>query len=187
MSHPSSLPTQPRRLRRVRARRAQRLRGFVGSAIGAVALLFFTLSGVGGSYALWSDSETLGAGTVETGGASLVAQWSPSHSDNPWSNMLPGESVRQQLTLSNTGDVPLAVTTGVNTVTGYELRVAVGGCTAQLAVQPVGATPAPLVTIPIDDAKDDVTVCVEVRATSALTPGTSAAFTLTFDGAQVIS
>ncbi|WP_203136611.1 hypothetical protein [Microbacterium sp. JZ31] len=187
MSHPSSLATQPRRLRRVRARRAQRLRGFVGTALGAVVLMFLSLSGVGGSYALWSDSDTLGAGTVETGSVGLDAQWSPGHSDNPWSNMLPGESVRQPLTLSNTGDVPLAVKAAVNAVAGYELRVAVGRCTTQLAVRALGATPAPLVTIPTDDAGDDVTVCVEVRATSALRPGTSAAFTLTFDGMQVTS
>lgn len=184
MPQPRITSAQPRRLRRVRARRTQRLRGLVGSAVGAVALLLVALTGVGGSYALWTDTEPLGAGTIRTGGASLVAQWSSSgHTDEPWKNLLPGESVRQQLTLSNIGDVPLAVTTGVDTVAGYELRVSVGGCTAQqLTVQPAGTTPVALATIRAGQA---VTACLEVRATSALTPGATAAFTVTFDGTQV--
>lgn len=160
-----------------------RVRNLVVAAIGAAALFAVWLLGVGGSYALWQDSATVDAGTITTGTAELTAQWLPEHSDAAWSNLLPGESVRQPFTLHNTGSAALEVAATASVAApSFEVRVTTGTCpTAPLSSVPVNATPQPVAALA---AGDTLTACLEVRATAAATPVQSAQFAVQFDGQQ---
>ncbi|WP_345752947.1 TasA family protein [Microbacterium rhizophilus] len=182
MSQPSSPASQPRRLRRARVRRAQRVRGLVASALSATALLLVALTGVGGTYAMWVDGAAVTGTTVQSGTAAL----SLSGIDSALvSNMLPGESVRQTMTVTNTGQAALAVTATGAAVAGFELRIAAGGCSGTFTTLATGAHPSIATKLA---GSQFTTVCLEVRAlsgTAAPAPGAAADYTVTFDGTQV--
>ncbi len=162
----------------------RRVRHVATSALGAAGILVLALSGVGGSYALWNDTTSVDVGTIDAGTASLTASWASGHSDSAWANLLPGESVRQPLTLTNTGSSSLELSVVIATAGGFEVRAASGACpgsplgaaAASGAPQSLGVTLA---------GSASTTVCLEVRATSAATPGQTLAFTAQFDGKQV--
>lgn len=162
------------------------------AALGAVVIFTVWLSGVGGSYALWQDSATVDAGTITTGTAGLAVAWAPAHADPAWSNLLPGESVRQGFTLTNTGSAALEMTSTASAlVPGFDIRVIVDGCpNAPLTVAPLageahplaGATgPAPAVVA----AGTARAGCLELRATAAATPDQHVAFIVQLGGKQV--
>ncbi|GAA3662338.1 hypothetical protein [Microbacterium marinilacus] len=182
---------QTRRARRAGVRRARRLRAVVMSTLAATALLFLALSGTSGSYALWEDDTVVDAGTVRAGTAALTASWSADHDDVAWSNLLPGESARASITVENTGDVPLALNAAATTAAGFELRATAGACPATaLPGEALSESSAALASTDVPDAVvvqpgQSTEACVEVRATSALTPAAQAAFTLTVSGTQV--
>ena len=160
------------------------------AAIGGIAV---GLVGVGGSYALWTASASARTGSIQAGTAGLTAQWDAGHGDAAWSNLLPGESVRQGFALTNTGDARLAIfasTLGVSG--GFEVRIAAGACpstplasAASATTQaPLGADAAPGTPIVVQ-AGQSAQACLEVRATSSATPNQSVAFTTEFEGRQV--
>jgi len=161
-----------------------RVRTLVMSTLGALGVLLLALSGVGGSYALWNDSASLDAGTINTGTADLTAAWANGHADSAWANLLPGESVRQPLTLTNTGAAPLELSVTIAGVAGFELRTVSGDCPGtQLAGAAANGTARSLgVTL---DPGTTTTACIEVRATTAAAPGHTLAFSAQFDGTQV--
>lgn len=158
----------------------------------AVVLLFGGLSGVGGTYAMWRDQAEADAGTVSTGAASLTASWAADNGNAAWQNLLPGEAVKQNLTLKNTGDVPMELTATLATFgEGFEVRASAGPCpdnplpTAALRTdaQPL-ASAQKLTTATVLNAGDTLDVCAEVTATDALAPGDHINFDLRFDGSQ---
>lgn len=163
-------------------------------AIAIVGGVAAGLLGVGGSYALWSASASANTGTIQAGTAELQAQWAAGHSDAAWSNLLPGESARQDFALQNTGNAKLeisAATLGV--VNGFEVRIVAGACPAtplgtvasNASKAPVGTAAAPATPIVITPGQI-VAACLEVRATNATTPGKTVAFETTFEGKQVL-
>ncbi len=170
-----------------------RVRTLVFAALGASALLIIALSRVGGSYALWQDSVTVDAGTITTGTAGLSATWHSQHDDAKWSNLLPGESVRQPATLVNTGTAPLELYAAASTGSaGFEVRVVAGSCPGgPLPVAATGSTPRSITTAAAPTSPvvlagaQSLAACVEVRATAAATPDQRVAFALQIDGVQV--
>lgn len=184
---PSSRATTPPR------RGRWRVRHIALAALGAAALLVVAVSGIGGSYALWNDSVTVDAGTITTGTAELNAAWADGHADAAWSNLLPGESVRQEFTLDNTGSAALELSATASTASsGFEVRAAIGTCpTTPLAGDPADGTSRVLlaagggaVVLP---GSTSTVGCLEVRATAAATPDDHVEFVVQFDGMQVVS
>lgn len=175
-------------------RRAWRLALPAAAVIGGVAI---GLLGVGGSYALWTASADANVGHIEAGTIGLTAQWASGHDDAAWSNLLPGESVRQDLALANTGDAQLAIFASTLGITsGFEVRIAAGACTtAALTADTSGPNKAPLGVAATPDtpiiigAGQSAPACLEVRAlddaANTAAPGQTVAFATEFEGRQV--
>ena len=161
-----------------------RTRQALASVLGAAGILALALSGIGGSYAMWNDSATVDAGTIDTGSAGLTAAWPTGHSDAGWSNLLPGESVRRPLTVTNTGAAPMELSASTVGSAGFEIRTAAGTCPASPLAGAAGdGAPRQLgVTL---GAGSSTTVCVEVRAAATATPAQALTFSVRFDGKQV--
>ncbi|MFT3798143.1 SipW-dependent-type signal peptide-containing protein [Microbacterium sp.] len=162
----------------------RRVRGMSLTALAGLGLFVLALSGVGGSYAMWNDVESVDAGTIVAGDAALAAQWASGHTDTAWANLLPGESVRQPLTLTNTGAAPLELSATVAVAGGFEIRLAAGTC-PDAPLDGAAATGAPQALGVTLTSSASTTVCLEVRATTAATPGQTLTFTAQFDGKQV--
>lgn len=171
-------------------RRAWKVVAPVVAIVGGVAA---GLLGVGGSYALWTSSAAANVGDVQTGTVGLTAQWAAGHSDAAWANLLPGESARANLALTNIGDAGLAIfasTLGI--ANGFEVRIAAGTCPAAPLTGPAsgtGAAPVATAAAPgasiVIAAGQSAPVCLEVRATAATAPGQTVAFETEFEGRQV--
>lgn len=155
----------------------------------ATLVLVAALSGVGGTYAMWSDQQTMDAGTLSAGTAELTADWvggAPA-SDN----LLPGDSVTRTAQLHNSGDVPLALSVSAPTVApGFTVRAAVT-CEALLHAPVLGASAVPMGPAATGESAvviqpgDDLEACVAVTATSELVPSSQLTYTLEIEGTQV--
>jgi hypothetical protein len=148
--------------------------------VAAIAALVLTaaLSNMGGTYAYWSDESQLSAGTLETGSASLEATLLVPEEPLHAGNLLPGDAVPHEVTLENTGDVPLAVSvTATGTIAGIAHPLEVGsGDTAASVV------PASLMELGVGESR---TVSLEVVAPTALGPDDQMDITLHFEGEQI--
>ena len=132
----------------------------------ATAFLLTGLSGVGGTYARWADGASAEGATLTTGTAALGARWTDEGQDSVWQNLLPGESAVRELTLENTGAVPLEVT------------MTLGTGPAGLALLPTGG---PLVIEP----GQVLTLPVELAATEHLHPGDEITVEVLLEGRQI--
>lgn len=182
------MPQQPSSPPPPRARRAFSAKRMLLAAAGGAAVLGVALSGVGGSYAFLSSQAAVGAGTITSGTAGLGATWSTGYDAGAWQNMLPGESRRQSFVIDNTGDVAMALSASVTASAGFEVRAAAGACASTpLAGPSLGLTPLPVVAASgpvVVAAGASFAGCIEVLATSAATPASTTAFTITLDGRQ---
>lgn len=149
------------------------------SAVSVAVLVAASLSA--GSYALWADGITTTAGTVSTGNTDLSV--SHTFSAAAWSNMIPGETVRQPFTVTNSGTVDHALSGSAIAATGYEVRAVSGACPA-VALGGSSATASP-VSLGTLASGATITVCLEVALTAAALPGSTSAFTFTVAGTQV--
>jgi predicted ribosomally synthesized peptide with SipW-like signal peptide len=162
----------------------------LGSLGIATFVLLAALSGVGGTYAIWSDQQTVDGGTLTSGTAELEAIWlgdAPAHA-----NLLPGKSVPRDAQLHNRGDVPLAL--GISATTqspGFEIRAAAGECAAEGRASAIGVDAGPLTSSASGDeamvlqADESVSVCITVATTPELLPGEQLNFTIDIEGTQV--
>lgn len=132
----------------------------------ATAFLLTGLSGVGGTYARWADGASAEGATLTTGTAALGARWTDEGQDSVWQNLLPGESAVRELTLENTGAVPLEVTTTLADG-APSLEILAGGA-------PVRLEPGQHLTFP-----------VELAATEHLHPGDEIAVEVLLEGRQI--
>jgi len=150
------------------------------SAVAVAVLVAASLSA--GSYALWADGVTTTVGSVTTGNTALSV--SHAFSTTAWSNLLPGEKVRQPFTVTNSGTVAHSLSgSAVVAAAGYEVRAVEGTCPAvALSGASATVTPVALGTIASGATR---TMCLEVALTAAATPGSSTAFTFTVAGSQV--
>lgn len=166
---------------------ARRALTSLGSLGIAALVLVAALSGVGGTYAMWSDQQTVDAGTLSAGTAALEATWSGAAPSA--GTMLPGESVTREAQLHNSGDVPLALSIAATTGTaGIEVRGAVT-CDAATRATVVGASAVPLtaaggeaVVLPPGEG---ITACIAVTGTPELAPGAQFKYTIDLEGTQV--
>lgn len=153
-------------------------------------VVVIALSGIGGTYAYWSDEQSLEGAVLSTGTATLSAAWT---AEAPTAQaLLPGEAVRRTAELTNAGDVPLEITAAI----GEDLRsvavsTAASSCEKRAETATLSTAPRAL-TGPGTDGRavvlqpgDTVPLCVTVQATTNLSPGQTAAFTLTLEGKQV--
>lgn len=163
------------------ARRARAGRGPLAHlrvAGTATAVILLGLSGMGGTFAMWTDQQALDAGTITAGTASLTASPAAGPS-GALQDLLPGDLVAQQILLANTGDVPLAVSvTATGTIAGAAHPLRVGPCGG--ASPAVG--PRSLLDLAASGTQD---VCVAVVAPAALTPTAAMDVRLQFDGVQI--
>ncbi len=58
----------------------------------------------GGTYALWSDAETVTPGAITSGSMTLMID-KPALNTGAWSNLLPGESATETFVVTNAGTV----------------------------------------------------------------------------------
>lgn len=162
-----------------------RARGLTAAAVStAIGLVVYALIGVGGSYAMWTVSDTLDGGTIETGTVGLTAAWGSAHDDEVWGNLLPEEAERRSFTLTNSGDVRLEVAATLTSGSdGFELRVTPGECGSErLDTASLDDTPSSFGAV---EAGDSAMGCLEVRLTETALPGQRADFVVRFDGEQV--
>lgn len=161
------------------------------AAGGLAVVLGAALSGVGGSYALWNDSAVVDAGSISAGTPGIEAQWAAGHDDALWQNLLPHESRRQQFTLTNTGDVPMALSANAAAAPGFEVRMLGSSCpTTALATAALNGTPTAL--LPAAGDTEPVTIaagaalsgCLEVRVAADAMPASESTFSITIDGTQ---
>jgi predicted ribosomally synthesized peptide with SipW-like signal peptide len=66
----------------------------------------------GGTYALWSDAETVSPGAITSGSMTLTID-KPQLNAGAWSNLLPGQSATEAFTISNTGTTAASVSASV--------------------------------------------------------------------------
>lgn len=154
--------------------------------------LALLLADLGGTYAMFRDQATGDAGTVAIGTASLEASWNAGDDDAAAQNLLPGETAAQTLTVANSGDVPLELsTTASGLADGFEIRAIAEPCgTDRLPAPAAGSTAQPLTagesagTAVVLGAGESLEVCVETAATDDLQPGTAIDYALRIDGRQ---
>ncbi|PZP14291.1 MAG: hypothetical protein DI611_12410 [Brachybacterium faecium] len=132
----------------------------------AMVLLWVGLTSVGGTYAMWADEATVEGTALTTGTAELSARWASRTPESVWQNLLPGESASRELTLENTGAVPLEVTMSLDAeARGLELL----------------PTHAPIVIEP----DQSLPVTVELTATEGLRPGDEISVEILLEGTQI--
>lgn len=179
---PEDAPRERRRADGVR-----RVLSGLGPLAIAALVLVGALSGVGGTYAMWSDQQTVDAGTLRTGTAELEATWSGAALAAD--GMLPGDVVTRETRLRNSGDVPLALGVAATAGTvGFEVRAG-DTCDAASRAAVAGAEAAPLIsaggeTVVLQPG-EELTACIALTATPALAPGTRMTYTLDIEGTQV--
>ncbi|MET0446995.1 MAG: hypothetical protein ABW004_01260 [Aeromicrobium sp.] len=174
-----SSPTRGPR-HRAAPRRAP-LRALTGTSLAVAGATVLVVGLSGGSLALWNETAAVGATNVRSGTTGLtVAQ---TFSTTAWGNLIPGESVRQPYTVTNTGTEPLSLTATVAGVpTGFELRSTSGTCpTSALGGAALASAAVAFGSLQPGATR---TLCLEVRVTTAASPNTAAAFTLTVRGDQ---
>jgi hypothetical protein len=112
--------------------------GRIAATAAAILLGVFAAAGTAaGSFAYLNATAAVGAAgaTVTAGTSSLTLQSGASPAGTSitlpstiWNKMLPGDIVGQTITVNNTGDTPLAVSTRVSVATAWEIRVVSGAC-----------------------------------------------------------
>jgi hypothetical protein len=155
----------------------------LGTASGVAAVVVGAVFASGGTYATWNDDSAVATKVVTSATLSIAA--TESFDDSLWTNMIVGETVRQQFTVTNTGDIPVHLTGHATTgFTAFEIRLASGACTTA----PLTGTAATASTKTLPDlaAGDTTIVCAEVKLTPVANPGDVVTFTITMTGTQVL-
>lgn len=157
-------------------------RGIGATALAVAAAIVIAVSLSGGSYALWTDGKTANAGSISAGSASLVIAQSIDIS--LWSNLTPGESVRQPFTVTNTGSVAMSLQgSATRANSAIEVRLTAGSCPATaLTSTQATVSPTALGTLAVGAT---TTVCLEASLAAAAAPGATSSFSVTVTGTQV--
>lgn len=185
----------PRSARRVRLRfpRITPAKIFAGAA----AVLLGVLAAAGtaaGSFAYLNSTATVGQSSTITAGTSVitlqqgagVATSNLTMTNTVWNRMLPGDIAGQAVTINNTGDTPLSISTRLSAAIAWDIRVATGACPGtQLPGAAQTTTSTALSTVA---AGASTTVCVQAAlptTAAAGVQGTSPVVNLVVDGVQV--
>lgn len=166
-------------------------------AATAAAILLGVLAAVGGvagSYAYLNASAPTTAGSTVTAGTTGItlqsgagiAANSITLAPTAWTKMLPGDFAGQNVTIANTGDTTLSISTRLSASVDWNIRVASGACPAtQLATGLQSTSASTLATI---NSGGSLTVCVQaILPTTApnSTQGTNPLVSLLVDGTQI--
>lgn len=181
-------------IRRIRVR-VRVTPGRIAATAAAILLGVFAAAGTAaGSFAYLSASAPVGTASTVTAGTSVLTLQQgagvPSSSitlgATVWNRMLPGDIVGQTVTVANTGDTPLAVSTRLSVTSAWEFRVASGACpVTQIPGAALTTTSSAYATIA---AAANSTMCIQaVLPTTALdsAQGTNPVLQLIVDGVQV--
>jgi|GEM_PF-6922712 len=178
----SRIPASGRR-RRVAAHRADtrphaRIAS-LGGILTTTAIVgggaFLGLVGIGGTYAFWDEAAQVAAPEVDSGSMELSVGLSGSETASytipsaAWSTLLPGDSVRQQVSVKVNNSPArlssaLTIKTNAAVPAGFELRVAKGACSGGVL------TGTPLSTTDVSfgtwTSSETSLVCVQVSLRS---------------------
>lgn len=156
-------------------------RALVVTSTGVACATAMVVGLSGGSLALWTDGAPVPAGTVTSGtiGISVANAFDSAL----WSNRLVGETVRQQFTVTNTGDVAVTLSgSATAAAAGFEVRVVRASCGATpLTGASATVSPTALGTLAVGAT---ATMCLELAVVSGASVATSSAFSLTVTGIQ---
>lgn len=169
--------------------------GRVAATAAAILLGVFAAAGTAaGSFAYLSASAPVGTVSTVTAGTSALTLQSGANPAGtsivlptaPWNRMLPGDIVGQVVTVANTGDTPLAVSTRLSALSAWEFRVASGACpVTQIPGAALSTTSTSYATIAVGA---NSTMCIQaVLPTTApnSAQGTNPVLQLIVDGVQV--
>lgn len=150
------------------------------SAAGAASLI--AVFAAGGTYALWDGQQAISAGTITSGTTGLTVNdlASAPIGAAPWSTLLPGDVVWQEVTVKNTGNVSGAVT--ASTAGAGPLLVHVKKAACSVAITGTSSTVSP-VSLGTFTASEAATVCVQVTMPAnapVAAEGTDYSFVVTF-------
>ncbi len=155
---------------------------FAVTAAVAIAIVA-SIAVSGGTFALWSNTQNVSAGTVSSGTITLTVNSGSTValSGTTWSTLLPGDSVQQQVTLKNTGNVSATVSGTTTGLFGPLLvHTAKGACAGTLSGTSSTVSPT---TIGTFAAGETATACIQVSlplTAANAAQGTSQSFTLTY-------
>ncbi len=174
---------------RHRARRSVPARiGALLSTAGIVLVVTYAaVSSAGASFALWNDDNPVTPAVVQSGTLGLTVNDLASYSldGTSWQRLLPGDSVRQQVTVKNTGNI--SATVAAATVASHpslEVRVVKGACGSVIG----GASSTSTTTALGGWAPGEAAiVCIQVSLASSApqaAQGVPMTFTTTFTATQ---
>lgn len=171
---PRHLPGPRHRTLRNRAdarrRFAATVEGMLASAAAVAGASLLAVFAAGGSYALWSDSATIGGGTITAGSTGLTVEGLSQYTIPAayWSDLLPGDEVATELRLENTGTVAgeLAAVLPAST-DPLVVRLAAGDCAAAAP-----GSSGPSVPLGPLAAGAETTVCLRVGLPVSAPAGT---------------
>jgi hypothetical protein len=181
--------------RRPVLRRIRITPGRIAATAAAILLGVFGAAGTAaGSFAyLNSTASTQAGSTIAAGTSALtlqqgagVASSSITLNSTAWNRMLPGDIAGQTITVNNTGDTPLQLSTRLSNAIAWEIRVAVGACpVTQLSTAAQATTSTALAAVAAGSA---TTVCIQATLPTTAAnsvQGTNPVVSLTVDGVQV--
>jgi hypothetical protein len=153
------------------------------AASAVAAALIGGVMASGSTFALWNSRQATPVAAVASGTIAITATAALTASH--WGNMLPGETVRQQFTVANTGDARVAVSATATTGTAsFEVRLAPGTC-GTTALAGASATVAPQALGTLTTGSSTI-VCLEVRLATTALPGDTSSFSVALTGTQVL-
>ena len=171
-------------------------RGALGAAVALTAGILVAAGLAAGSYAfLNSQAIATSAVTIKSGNLALTVQYGSGAAGTTatipttaWATMLPGDVVGQQFTIASTGTAGSNLTARLSSTSAWDIRITSGACpSTQLTSTPLTTT---AVAVGALAGGSNSVVCVQaaLRANAAAAvSGTSAAFSIIIDSAQVPS
>jgi hypothetical protein len=183
----------PRPARRIRLRVRVTPARIAASAAAILLGVFGAVGAAAGSFAYLNSSASTTAGSSITAGNSVITLTSgaagPASSitmpATVWNRMLPGDFVGQSLTITNTGDATLAISTRLTATSAWEVRVAAGACPATLLPGAAQTTTSTALSSLAAGAATTVCVQASLPASAANSvQGTTAVVSLVVDGVQ---
>ena len=153
------------------------------TASAVAAALVGGVMASGGTFALWNGRQAAPVVAVASGTIKISA--TAGFTATQWGNLLPGETVRQQFTLANTGDAKVSISATATTGTSsFEVRLATGACGAS-ALTGASAT-ASATSLGTLAKTASTTVCLEVKLATSAQPGDSTSFSVALAATQVL-
>ncbi len=152
--------------------------------VGGAAVL--GVSTAAGSFAMWHSAAPVGASTIQAGTLGITVNGSSNYAltGTPWSALMPGDVVSQQVSVKNTGTTPATLRVSTSAPSGaIDVRAQSSACSGTIAGPSSTTTPTLLSGTLAGGAT--ITVCIQVSLTASAAQNQSAPFTMTFTADQV--